>query len=87
MFFVPVFILTAPLQIRMAHTDIRVPDFSAYRKSATLDPAKKAEESEAARKTFAYVTAASELELKIVDLTAISGPKLIMWFIDCYYVL
>jgi len=51
--------LSGPVQIRLAHTDIRVPDFSAYRKSATVSPIKKADDTEASRKTFAYVTAAT----------------------------
>lgn len=51
--------VSTPFQVRSAHTDVRVPDFSDYRKPSTLDPTKKAATSEASRKTFAYVTAAS----------------------------
>lgn len=51
--------VSAPFQVRSAHTDVKVPDFSDYRKSSTLDPAKKAEHSEASRKSFAYALAAS----------------------------
>ena len=51
--------LSGPVQIRSAHTDVKVPDFSAYRKAATLDPTKKSEETEIARKNFAYTTAAA----------------------------
>jgi len=50
--------LNAPFQVRSAHTDVRVPDFSFYRKSATLDPTKKAETTEASRKTFSYTVTA-----------------------------
>jgi len=50
--------LNGALQVRSAHTDVRVPDFSFYRKSATLDPTKKAESSESARKSFAYTVTA-----------------------------
>lgn len=52
------YFLAGPTQIRCAHTDVRVPDFTSYRKSATLDPAKKAEHTEASRKSFAYAVAA-----------------------------
>ncbi|KAE8746736.1 hypothetical protein FOCC_FOCC006484 [Frankliniella occidentalis] len=50
--------LNGPLQIRSAHTDVRVPDFTYYRKTSTLDPTKKAEASESSRKTFAYTVTA-----------------------------
>lgn len=53
------FSLCGPLQIRLAHTDVRVPDFSAYRKSATLNPSKKSSDTEASRKTFTYTVATS----------------------------
>jgi len=44
-------------QVRLAHTDFKIPDFSAYRKDCTMDPTKKAEETEAARMNFTYVIA------------------------------
>lgn len=42
-------------QVRCAHTDIHVPDFSAYRKKAVASPAAKHEESDASRKMFTYL--------------------------------
>lgn len=51
--------VSAPFQVRGAHTDVKFPDFSDYRKTSTLDPTKKAEQTEASRKTFAYALAAS----------------------------
>jgi len=43
-------------QVRWAHTDITVPDFSSYRRDSTKDPAKKSD-SEDARKNFTYLMA------------------------------
>ncbi|XP_045582200.2 cytochrome b-c1 complex subunit Rieske, mitochondrial [Procambarus clarkii] len=42
-------------QVRCAHTDIQVPDFSAYRRDAVKDPHAKAKESSSARKNFTYM--------------------------------
>ncbi|KAK3922675.1 Cytochrome b-c1 complex subunit Rieske, mitochondrial [Frankliniella fusca] len=50
--------LNGPLQVRSVHTDVKVPDFSFYRKPSTLDPTKKAEATEASRKTFSYTVTA-----------------------------
>ncbi|XP_056630614.1 cytochrome b-c1 complex subunit Rieske, mitochondrial [Diorhabda carinulata] len=44
-------------QIRWAHTDITVPDFSNYRRDSTKDPYKKSKESEDSRKNFTYLMA------------------------------
>jgi len=46
---------SSPHQIRMAHTDLRVPDFSTYRLKSRQDPAKKSAESEVGAKTGSYL--------------------------------
>lgn len=45
-------------QQRLAHTDIRVPDFSAYRKDELQDPTVKSRDSAPSRQTVSYVVAA-----------------------------
>lgn len=42
-------------QVRCAHTDIHVPDFSPYRKKSVADPSSKSQESDASRKMFTYL--------------------------------
>lgn len=42
-------------QVRYAHTDLSVPDFSHYRRSSTIDPAAKSKNSDEGRKTFSYL--------------------------------
>lgn len=42
-------------KVRYAHTDIRVPDFSEYRRDATKDPRSRARDSAASRQTFTYL--------------------------------
>jgi len=44
-------------QIRWAHTDITVPDWSGYRRNTVKDPNVKSTESEDSRKTFTYLVA------------------------------
>jgi ubiquinol-cytochrome c reductase iron-sulfur subunit len=39
----------------MAHTDIQVPDFTAYRRDATKSPTANSRESDAGRKTYNYL--------------------------------
>ncbi|KAL1432522.1 hypothetical protein MTO96_013275 [Rhipicephalus appendiculatus] len=46
---------TAPAQVRMAHTDIKVPDFSAYRRKSKLDPASSSRDSEVSSKVQTYL--------------------------------
>lgn len=43
-------------QVRYAHTDIRVPDFSAYRRSGTQNERTSSEPTAIARKGFTYLT-------------------------------
>uniref|UniRef100_A0A3Q3M9U8 Ubiquinol-cytochrome c reductase, Rieske iron-sulfur polypeptide 1 n=1 Tax=Labrus bergylta TaxID=56723 RepID=A0A3Q3M9U8_9LABR len=46
--------------VRFAHTDVRVPDFSDYRRPEVLDPNKSSQDSSESRRTFSYlVTGAS----------------------------
>jgi len=42
-------------QVRFAHTDIQMPDFSAYRRDCTSDPTKSNRDNEADRKLFTYM--------------------------------
>jgi len=43
------------VQARFAHTDIQMPDFSAYRRDSTKDPTKPNRETEDSRKLFSYM--------------------------------
>ncbi|KAM3876707.1 cytochrome b-c1 complex subunit Rieske, mitochondrial [Diretmus argenteus] len=47
--------INAPAGVRFAHTDIKVPDFSDYRRPEVLDPHKSSQESSDARKVFSYL--------------------------------
>lgn len=44
-----------PTQVRFAHTDISIPDFSAYRRPETQDPKQKAEETADGRQSYTYL--------------------------------
>jgi len=44
-------------QVRSAHTDIKVPNFDAYRKDNTKSPTAKSSETEEARRSFTYLIA------------------------------
>jgi hypothetical protein len=50
----------APTQVRFAHTDVQVPDFSAYRRDSTQRPSSKAQSAEE-RKAFSYALVGGEL--------------------------
>ncbi|KAL2093797.1 hypothetical protein ACEWY4_011109 [Coilia grayii] len=41
--------------VRFAHTDIKIPDFSDYRRPDVMDPNKSSQESSESRRTFSYV--------------------------------
>jgi len=43
------------VQARFAHSDIQMPDFSAYRRESTSDPTKPSRDSEDSRKLFSYM--------------------------------
>ena len=47
-------------QMRFAHTDIQVPDFSSYRRDTVKDPAKSSETSSDSRKAFSYLMVAGK---------------------------
>lgn len=47
--------VSACSQIRLSHTDIKVPDFSAYRRPSTKNPHQSSQETEDSRKLFSYV--------------------------------
>lgn len=44
-------------QVRLAHTDIHVPDWSAYRRDSTKNPESKSADTADARKAFTYLLA------------------------------
>ncbi|CAH8672247.1 unnamed protein product [Schistosoma rodhaini] len=47
--------LSAPMQVRSAHTDVaNVPDFTKYRLESTKDPQSRAADTEIQRKIFSY---------------------------------
>ncbi|KAL1457863.1 hypothetical protein WDU94_008051 [Cyamophila willieti] len=45
-------------QVRFAHTDIKVPDFSHYRREGVSNPAASSKSSDEARKSISYLVAA-----------------------------
>ena len=47
--------MSGPGHVRFAHTDIRVPDFSEYRRDQTMDPQKPAVTSAVDRQMFTYL--------------------------------
>lgn len=50
---------TTAVQVRFAHTDISIPDFSAYRRNDTQDPKAKYSETIDKRQNFTYLIAAA----------------------------
>lgn len=50
--------LSSGSQVRLAHTDVQVPDFSEYRRDAVKDPSSNAQTSHASRKGFTYLMVA-----------------------------
>ncbi|XP_061773827.1 cytochrome b-c1 complex subunit Rieske, mitochondrial [Nerophis ophidion] len=46
---------TAPGCIRLAHTDLKVPDFTDYRRPEVIDPTKSSQDSSEGRRTFSYL--------------------------------
>jgi len=55
--------------VRYAHTDLRVPDFSDYRRSDVADPKAKAKESVASRNAFTYLIAGGTFLKAIIIFT------------------
>lgn len=51
--------LNVPASVRYSHTDIKVPDFSDYRRAEVLDSTKSSKESSEARKGFSYLVTAT----------------------------
>lgn len=51
--------LNVPASVRYSHTDIKVPDFSDYRRPEVLDSTKSSKESSEARKGFSYLITAT----------------------------
>lgn len=50
-------VISVPTQVRFAHSDISVPDFSAYRRKETQDPTSRAAENADGRQSFSYLVA------------------------------
>jgi ubiquinol-cytochrome c reductase iron-sulfur subunit len=57
-------------QIRWSHTDIKIPDFSAYRRKTNRDPTKPSSESGDERRAFTYL---------ITGSIVVSGASLSKW--------
>ncbi len=53
-------VFTGTEQCRLAHTDLKVPDFSAYRKNQIGAPPADKETDEASRKAFTYLMLAGK---------------------------
>lgn len=51
--------LAAPASVRYSHTDVKVPDFSDYRRAEVRDSTKSSKESSEARKAFSYLVTAT----------------------------
>ncbi|XP_066099488.1 cytochrome b-c1 complex subunit Rieske, mitochondrial [Saccopteryx bilineata] len=51
--------LNVPAAVRFSHTDIKVPDFSDYRRTEVSDSTKSSKESSEARKGFSYLVTAA----------------------------
>uniref|UniRef100_A0A8D2AH63 Cytochrome b-c1 complex subunit Rieske, mitochondrial n=1 Tax=Sciurus vulgaris TaxID=55149 RepID=A0A8D2AH63_SCIVU len=51
--------LNLPASVRYSHTDVKVPDFSDYRRTEVLDSTKSSKESSEARKGFSYLVTAT----------------------------
>lgn len=51
--------LTCSSQIRLAHTDVSFPDFTAYRRDSVKDPSADSQASAPTRKAFTYLTLAA----------------------------
>uniref|UniRef100_A0A1A7Y7G7 Cytochrome b-c1 complex subunit Rieske, mitochondrial n=1 Tax=Iconisemion striatum TaxID=60296 RepID=A0A1A7Y7G7_9TELE len=49
------FPVAAPSGTRLAHTDLKFPDFSDYRRPEVLDPQKSSQDSSETRKAFSYL--------------------------------
>jgi len=68
--------ICAPSQVRFAHTDIQVPDFSGYRRDDCQDP-RAAKSSQESRASFSYLMAGSS------TVAGIYGAKsLVTYFIS-----
>jgi ubiquinol-cytochrome c reductase iron-sulfur subunit len=50
-----IYFVSVTTQVRFAHTDIQVPDFSAYRRKDVQDSVAISRESEESRKSFTYL--------------------------------
>ncbi|KAF6079861.1 ubiquinol-cytochrome c reductase, Rieske iron-sulfur polypeptide 1 [Phyllostomus discolor] len=65
--------LNAPASVRYSHTDVKVPDFSDYRRAEVLDSAKSSRDSAEARKGFSYlVTAATTVAVAYTAKNVVS---------------
>lgn len=63
----------ATTQVRWAHTDINVPDWSNYRRDAVKAPTAKNTESEDSRKSFTYLVAGAGTVVTAYAAKAVVG--------------
>lgn len=67
------FLSTGPAGVRFAHTDIRIPDFSDYRRTEVLDAKQSSQDSGESRRTFSYLfTGATTVMSVYMAKTAVS---------------
>ncbi len=57
------FFLPGSSQYRFAHSDVRVPDFTDYRKDAVKDAGSSAAVSGDSRKAFSYAIVAGQIHI------------------------
>lgn len=69
--------ITTTTQVRFAHTDINVPDWSAYRRNDVKSGTAKSADSESSRKNFTYLLVGSTCAA-----TAYSAKTLVTQFVS-----
>lgn len=47
--------LAGPIGVRFAHTDLKIPDFTDYRRPEVIDPNKSSQDSSEGRRSFSYI--------------------------------
>lgn len=47
--------LAGPVGVRFAHTDLKIPDFTDYRRPEVIDPNKSSQDSSEGRRSFSYI--------------------------------
>ena len=59
--------ISAPAQVRFAHTDVQVPDFSAYRRDGVKDNYASSQPSASGRRAFTYLIVGGTFHPEIAD--------------------